>query len=112
MQRMTFQFTRIVGALSAGLLAAPLFAAQPGEVWQPKATEIAPRCETTITDAHREIARLERLPLAAVNKQTVLMAWNRLEIALEDMGDPIHLLSEVSPNPDVRKAAEECVLKL
>src|SRR6185295_18102183 len=56
--------------------------------------------------------RLERLPRSTVNKDTMLLPWNRLEMALQDTGDPIYLLSEVSPNADVRKAAEECVLKL
>ena len=87
-------------------------AKQPGEVWQPEAEVIGPKCDATITQAKEDIAKLESLPLAKVGKQTVLHTWNRLGTKLEDTSDPIFLLSEVSPKPEVRKAAEECVLKL
>lgn len=93
------------------LVAAVASAKQAGEIWQPGAEVIGPKCEAVITDARREIARLERLPLAQVNKQNVLLAWNRLDVRLQDVGDPVFLLSETSPKPEVRKSAEECVLK-
>ncbi len=35
-----------------------------------------------------------------------------MDTKLEDVSDPVALLSEVSPKPEVRKTAEECVLKL
>lgn len=84
----------------------------PGEVWQPQADAIAPRCDATIAEARRDIVKLEGLPLEKASKETVLHAWNRFGTKLEDVGDTIFLLSEVSPIPEVRKAAEECVLKL
>lgn len=92
-------------------VAAAAAAKQAGEIWQPEAAAIGPKCNTVIADAGREIARLERLPLAQANMKNVLLAWNRLEALLQNVGDPIFLLSEVSPKPEVRKAAEECVLK-
>jgi thimet oligopeptidase len=87
-------------------------AAQRGEVWLPEPGAIAPKCDATLADARKRVARLEKLPLAQVNRQTLLRPWNRLEIAIENTGDFIYLLSEVSPDPQVRKAAEECVLKM
>lgn len=90
----------------------PALAKQPGAISQPEADAIGPACDQTIATAKRRIAALERLPLARVNRQTVLQEWNRVEIGLEDFGGPIYLLSEVSPKPEVRAAAEACVLKL
>jgi Zn-dependent oligopeptidase len=85
---------------------------EPGELWQPSVAEIGPRCDAIIVAAKKDIAKLERLPFAHVSKETTLYAWNTLGIKLEDVSDPIYFLSQVSPNADVRKAAEECVLKL
>lgn len=84
----------------------------PGEVWQPEADVIGAQCDAAIAQAKRDIAGLEGLPLKQAGKQTVLLAWNRFSTGLDDVGNPIYLLSEVSPKPEVRKAAEECVLKL
>jgi thimet oligopeptidase len=96
----------------ACLLVGPVSALPPGQVWQPGVAEIGPKCDATLAAAKREIARLEHISLSTVTKQTVLLAWNRLDVLLQDVGNPIYLLSEVSPDPEVRKAAEECVLKL
>jgi thimet oligopeptidase len=99
-------------AFIASLLAGPVAAQPPGQVWQPAAAEIGPKCDATITAARHEISQLEHLPLSKVNKQNVLLAWNHLDILLQEVGDPIYLFSEVSPVPEVRKAAEACVLKM
>lgn len=97
----------------ATLIVAPLAQAKlPGEISQPGADVIQPRCDAVIADAKREISKVEKLPLTQANKQSVLLAWNRIDILLQNVGDPIYLLSQVSPKPDVRKVAEECVLKL
>jgi len=103
---------RSLWAAVACLLAGPVFAAPPGQVWQPGVAEIGPKCDAALASARREIARLERLPLSKASKQNVLFAWNRLDMTLQEVGSPIFLLSEVSPDPAVRKAAEECVLNL
>jgi thimet oligopeptidase len=94
------------------LAAASAHAGQPGTVWQPAAGEIGPKCDTVLDEAKRHIEALERLPLAQAGKETVLLAWNRLDVLLQDVGNPVHLMSEVSPEAGVRKAAEQCVLRL
>lgn len=94
------------------LTAPPALAQQPGAIWQPGAAAIAPACEQAIVTAKRRVAALEHMPPARVSRKTVLEAWNQMEIGLQDVGDPIYLLSEVSPTPEVRAAAEACVLKL
>lgn len=98
-------------AAAAFIVATTVHAKQAGEIWQPEADAIAPTCDGVIARARGEIANLERLPLTQADRQRVLLAWNRLDVLLQDVGDPIFLLSEVSPKPEVRKAAEECVLK-
>jgi len=101
-----------VAAIAALTIVPAAQAKQPGEIWQPQANVIGPRCDAVIADAKREIAKIEKLPPAQANQQSVLLAWNRIDILLQNVADPIYLLSEVSPKPDVRKAAEACVLKL
>ncbi len=97
---------------ATALLTAQVGAKEAGELWQPTAAEIGPRCEAIAAEAKRDIARFERLPIEGVSKDTVLVSWNQLGIKVEDVSDPIYFLSQVSPQADVRKAAEECVLKL
>ena len=50
------------------------WAAEPGALWQPSAAEIGPRCDAIIAETKKDIAKLEQLPLARVNKQTTLYA--------------------------------------
>lgn len=101
-----------IAATIGYFLAGPVFALPPGQIWLPDAAEIRAKCDQSLAAAKREISQLERLPLPRVSKDNVLLAWNRFDINLQNMGNPIYLLSEVSPLPAVRKAAEECVLKL
>lgn len=101
-----------LAAMAGYLLSGPVFALPPGQIWLPDAVEIGTKCEKSLAAAKREIAQLERVPLSRANKENILHAWNQFDISLQNMGNPIYLLSEVSPLPTVRKAAEECVLKL
>lgn len=103
---------RLIAVAAATLWAGAAIAQPSGEIWQPLASAIGPRCDVTIAEAKRRVAALEQLPLAKVNRDSVLVAWNRHDIALEDIGGPVYLLSEVSPDPQRRTAAEACVLKL
>ncbi|MBC7917587.1 MAG: Zn-dependent oligopeptidase [Rhodoferax sp.] len=103
-------------AACAALIAQSAFAALPatprGGIIQPTAAEIPALCDQTIADAKARIEKIKTLPLKQANAKTVLGAWNQLDIALQNMGGPIELLQETHPNPEVRKAAEECSLKL
>src|SRR5258706_588903 len=98
--------------VAAALLAAQVNAKEAGEFWQPGAAENGPRWGALIPQAKREITGPEPLPIEQVGRDTVLVPWNRLSIKVEDVSDPIYFLSQVSPQADVRKTAEECVLKL
>lgn len=83
-----------------------------GVIPQPTAAQIPGLCNASITDAKARIEKLKTLPLAQANAKTVLGAWNDLDIVLQDIGGPVGLLMETSPNADVRKAAEACDLLL
>jgi len=103
-------------AACAALIAQSAFAALPatprGGIIQPGAAEIPALCDETIADAKARIEKLKALPLKLANAKTVLTAWNQLDIVQQNMGGPLELLQETHPDPEVRKAAEECSLKL
>ena len=83
-----------------------------GGILQPSAAQIPALCDASLADAKARIEVLKALPLDKANPKTVLRAWNGLDIVLQDIGGPIGLLMETSPDAEVRKAAEACDLKL
>ena len=93
-------------ALVLPLASANALTAQRGAIAQPSAAEIPKLCDQSIAQARARIDKLKALPLDKVNAKSVLGAWNELDIGLQDIGGPVGLLSETSPDADVRKAAE------
>ena len=104
--------TAFLQAASAAAPAPNLLQTARGGIPQPTAEQIPVLCEASIADAKARIEKLKVLPLAQANAKTVLGAWNGLDIVLQDIGGPIGLLTETSPNAEVRKAAEACDLLL
>ena len=118
---MKFHTTVLAACATAFLQAASAAAPNPidsllkparGVIPQPTAEQIPMLCEASITDAKVRIEKLKVLPLAKAYAKTVLGAWNDLDIVLQNIGGPIGLLMETSPDPEVRKAAEACDLLL
>jgi len=107
---MKFQ-TTLLAAVTA-LLVTPSMAAPRGAINQPGAKQIPQLCDQSIAQARSRIEKLKALPLTKVSARTVLHAWNALDMGLQDISGSVGLLSETSPDPDVRKAAEACDLKL
>lgn len=107
---MKFQTTLFATVVAA--LVSPALAAPRGAIAQPDVRQIPKLCDQSIAQARSRIAKLKSLPLNKVSAQTVLHAWNTLDQGLQDIGGPIGLLSETSPYPEVRQAAEACDLKL
>lgn len=107
---MKFQTTLFATVVAA--LVSPALAAPRGAIAQPDVRQIPKLCDQSIALARSRIAKLKSLPLNKVSAQTVLHAWNTLDQGLQDIGGPIGLLSETSPYPEVRQAAEACDLKL
>lgn len=103
--------TTLLAALAVCFLPHAM-AAQRGAIAQPAAADIPRLCDQSIAQARARIEKIKTLPLQRVNVKTVLHAWNALDMGLQDLGGPIGLLSETSPDPAVRKAAEACDLLL
>jgi len=103
--------TTVLAAIAVCVLPHAM-AAPRGVIAQPSASDIPTLCEQSIAQARARVEKLKSLPLQRVNVKTVLHAWNALDMGLQDMGGPIGLLSETSPDPEVRKAAEACDLRL
>jgi thimet oligopeptidase len=104
--------TMLLVALATAIHSAPAMAAPHGVIAQPTATEIPKWCQQSVTQARARIDKIKKLPIRQVSVKTVLHAWNELDTGLQDIGGPIGLLSETSPDPAVRKAAEACDLVL
>jgi thimet oligopeptidase len=96
----------------AALLAAPAVFAARATLPIYTADALAQACDAGIAKTQAHIAAIEKLPLAQANVKTVLHAWNRLHIDLEDVQGPIDLLNNVSPDTKVREAGDACLLKL
>ncbi|MGZ5673987.1 MAG: M3 family metallopeptidase [Usitatibacter sp.] len=62
-------------------------------------------CEAGLASAHREISAME----AKRGAGAIFAEWNRLQIAIEDVINPIYLLGSVHPDKAVRDAAEPCL---
>ncbi len=105
--------TTVLAALAACVLPHAMAATSArGVIAQPSAGAIPKLCEQSIAQARTRIEKIKAVPLAQVNAKTVLHAWNVLDMGLQDVGGPIGLLAETSPDPEVRKAAEACDLLL
>ena len=102
-----------VSVLLAAIWQVPhVLAAPAGAIAMFTAAELPGKCDATLSSAEKQIAALEKLPLSRVTLQNTLQAWNRLDIEVQNLAGPVGLLSEVSPDAEVRKAAEACELKL
>lgn len=105
--------TTVLAALAACFLFPAMASsthATRGVIAQPTAAAIPKLCAQSIHQARTRVEKIKALPLSKVNAKTVLHVWNALDMGLQDIGGPIGLLSETSPDPEVRKAAEACDL--
>jgi thimet oligopeptidase len=65
----------------------------------------------SLAEARVALEEIERLPLEAVTAESVLEAWDRMAIGLEDAHGPISLLNSVHPDPAVRDAADRALIE-
>ncbi len=78
-------------------------------VWD--APTLTKTCDVGLGQLERQVQALAGSPLAKADAKSVFGAWNRLQIAQEDVEAPVYLLNSVSPDKKVRDAADECLLK-
>ncbi len=64
-------------------------------------------CDDGVARAQKTIAAME----AGRGPGAIFAEWNRLAIQMEDVLNPVYLLSSVSPDKAVRDAAEPCLQK-
>ncbi|MFA6314646.1 MAG: M3 family metallopeptidase, partial [Sterolibacterium sp.] len=76
------------------------------------AEQLAAGCAATIADLRQRVKALEQLPEAGARDPKILFAqWDALQIAQEDFQGPTELFGEVSPDKQVRSAAEPCMVE-
>lgn len=95
-------------ALAAGV-AFPIAAAVAARPLVPlyDAAEVSEACEQGLSHARKAIAAME----SRMGAGTIFAQWNRLQIEMEDVLNPIYLLGNVHPDKTVRDAAEPCIQK-
>lgn len=103
-------------ALALGAALVPAHAAPKtdlaGAFVIPAANRIPAVCASTISRARARIGALEKTPLAKIRATRLLADWNAIQMGLEDLNGPLGLAAETHPDPALRSAAVDCVLKL
>jgi len=67
--------------------------------------------ESALAEARRRLAEIERLPIESVTPESVLEAWDRLAMMVEDAYGPISLLNSVHPDAEVRDAGDRALIE-
>jgi thimet oligopeptidase len=100
---------RYLIAILAAAAAIPATAAAPARPLAPlyDAAGITKACDDGIESAKKTIAAME----AKKGAGAFFDEWNRLQIGMEDVVNPIYLLGSVHPDKAVRDASEPCLQK-
>jgi thimet oligopeptidase len=69
-------------------------------------------CSQALLEAKESSSRLEAIPIAEANVQTVLNAWDDGTIAFENAIGPIAVLNNLHPEKKVRDAAQDCLIRV
>lgn len=91
------------------------FADSPARQTLPQfqAQDIPALCDAKIQDIQQQLKRFEAKPMTGQNNAApVLAEWDRIFASFEDFYGPIGLYSNVSPDAALRKAAEDCEIKI
>ncbi len=94
-------------ALSAAATAAPAPAPARPVVGTYDAAAVTRLCDEGIARSRAELARME----ARKGGAGFFDEWNRLQIGIEDVVNPIYLMGSVHPDKAVRDAADPCLTK-
>ncbi len=78
-----------------------------------QAQDIPALCDAKIQDINKQLKIFAAKPMSAQqNAAPVLAEWDRIFASFEDFYGPIGLYSNVSPDAALRKAAEDCEIKI
>jgi len=64
-----------------------------------------------LAEARRRVGEIESLPLEKVTPESVLEAWDRMAMNIEDVHGPISLLNSVHPDAEVRDAGDKTLVE-
>jgi thimet oligopeptidase len=75
------------------------------------ASALVAASERALAEARRMITEIERLPFEKVTPESVLNAWDRMSIVIEDAHGPVSLLNSVHPDAEVRDAGDRALIE-
>jgi len=75
------------------------------------ADQLASAAKRALDDARAALLEIERVPLDAITPTSVLDAWDRAAIGLEDAFGPVSLFNSVHPDSAVRDAADRALIE-
>ena len=75
------------------------------------AAELLAASDAALAEARRRVGEIERLPLEKVTPESVLDAWDRMAMSIEDVHGPISLLNSVHPDAEVRDAGDKTLIE-
>ena len=67
--------------------------------------------DAALAEARRRVREIESLPLEKVTPESVLEAWDRMSMSIEDVHGPISLLNSVHPDAEVRDAGDKTLIE-
>ena len=74
------------------------------------AGELLAASARVLDESRERLGAIARLPLEQVSPETVLDAWDRVSISIEDVFGPVSLLNSVHPEAAVRDAADRALV--
>ncbi len=75
------------------------------------ASELATTTAAALDEARVRMMEITAIPLEGANAESVLDAWDRANIVVEDAFGPVSLLNSVHPDKDVRDAADVALVQ-
>ena len=75
------------------------------------AAELTAAAEAALDEGRRRMNEITSIPLERADAQSILDAWDRANIALEDVFGPVSLLNSVHPDKSVRDAADVALVQ-
>ncbi|MCU6812487.1 Zn-dependent oligopeptidase, partial [Acinetobacter baumannii] len=78
-----------------------------------KAEQLPAWCDSNLKKIQQEISSFEKTPVKNdAAAAPILAKWDKIFAHLEDFSGPIGLYSNVDPDAKLRKAAEDCEIKI
>ncbi|MEP7069447.1 MAG: M3 family metallopeptidase [Usitatibacter sp.] len=105
--RFAIAFLALAAALPAGAASSPSAPRERPLAPLYDAAGVTRACEEGVATAKRTIVAMQ----ARRGAGAIFDEWNRLQIQMEDVLNPVYLLGSVSPDKAVRDAAEPCLQK-